>query len=672
MCDVGLDEGLHMKTKKLLIFVVSILIVGLVITVIGGSLYLFKVELAFRPSLEFKEPLNGQTLPQGDMPVRFIARDKGGVEHIELWADGKLVASKKSSLPTGSNPFPMVETWKPETSGQHTLTARAYNQSKQSSVVSVVIQVSDQEGQMYEVLGKDQAEGISGDAPINPDQLKGYSDLGPDARESLNSGDVVVIPADTGGEEGLIDIPAFIDDRIAIAPLNPHEGELHTPFLDAITGFLVHPTFENVQLLQVEALTLETDRAYDGVFCYFSLADSPVEKVPSEGFVHSLGSNAWDIQALVGGENKRMVVLGEGEDQLLHIWVNCWGAIYDAGGVYELGTVNMVHSSSDWNGNPIERRADGPGGWFKLSYRITRPGGTGGGDELPAPVMYHDCQRTRLFAYCNLYWYYPEDARELIDGYLLVRDRTTIETITDVEKRKVTLVEFEDSSFGFPACGETDIFEVVAYKGDPYTEKKSDFSNAISISGKPCYSYAKVTFDYLYTGCLSGDEYINTCGGMAEEPGDVEGELSGSSNPDYDKSMGCNYADLWANDLKIDVGKSDWWYCYWWGNGGLYKISEIWEVETDTILVPLDKDEDLTVGMYVKDWDATAHDDLQCYGEYLHTFGELQDIAALPERKHTYIRDFFRGGGGCDMQYTIEIMPPDFLSGSMSGGYAAP
>ncbi|MCJ7520473.1 MAG: Ig-like domain-containing protein [Anaerolineaceae bacterium] len=670
-----------MKTKKLLIIVVSILFVGLVITIISASLYLFRVELVSRPSLEFKEPLNGQTLPKGDMLVRFIARDKGGIEHIELWADGKLVASKKSSLPNGSSPFPMVETWRPESSGQHTLTARAYNQSKQSSLVSVVIQVSDQEGQMYEVLGKDQAEGISGDASINPDQLEGYSDLGPDSRESLDSGDVVVVPADTGGEEGMIDIPAFIDDRIAIAPLNPYEGELNTPFLDAITGFLVHPPFANLQLLQVEALTLETDRAYDGVFCYFSLADSPVEKVPSEGFVHSLGSNAWDIQALVGGENKRMVVLGEGENQLLHIWVNCWGAIYDAGGVYELGTVNMVHTSSDWNGNPIEQRADGPSGWFKLNYRIIRPGGTGGGDgdedeiPLPAPVMYHYCYELGSFDQCELLWYYPEDARELIDGYLLIRDHNDTEVIGDAEKRKVTLVEFMTGPHGLPACGQTDTFEVVAFKGDPYTGKKSDYSNAITISSEPCYSYAKVTFDYLYTGCLSGDEYINTCGRRAEEPGDVEGPLTATSPYAVGgEDEGCNYADLWANDQIIDIGAGSGMYvCYRWASGGLYKISEINFVETDTLLVPLDKDENLAVGMNVIDDDEYSSDDLQCYGEYIHTFGELQGIAASPDKKYTYIRSFYeRGGGGCDMQYTIEIMPPDFLSGAMSGGYAAP
>lgn len=121
------------------------------------------------------------------------------------------------------------------------------------------------------------------------------------------------------------------------------------------------------------------------------------------------------------------------------------------------------------------------------------------------------------------------------------------------------------------------------------------------------------------------------------------------------------------------VGKSDWWYCYHWASGGLYKISDIWDVDTDTILVSLDKDEDLTVGMIVKDWDRIAHDDTQCYGEYVHTSSELQDIAALPEQKQTYSRNFSeRGGGRCSMQYTIEIMPPDFLSGTMSGAEAAP
>ena len=99
----------------------------------------------------------------------------------------------------------------------------------------------------------------------------------------------------------------------------------------------------------------------------------------------------------------------------------------------------------------------------------------------------------------------------------------------------------------------------------------------------------------------------------------------------------------------------------------LYKISDFsyLGVDSDTVLVPLERWDSLTIGMDLWD-DDIGDDDRMCRGRYIYYPGEIVEIAKLPDRKKTYTRHFNEYGVGyCRMQYTIEILPavlpPDFL-----------
>jgi len=593
-----------------------------VISVAIGTVFLFKVELASRPTIEFKQPLQDQIIGMDDTLVRFIAWDTVGIEHVELWVDGALIASRKSSLAEGSNPFPFTEMWYPQSTGAHTLTARAYNSENREAVVSVVVQVSEQPEEQ-------------------PQNLAEIGNMGSSAPEPENE----IYNGETAGSADLIDA------EIPIMPLEGYVSEIENPLFDFLTPAKLGGIFKFGTILQVEALTLETDRTYDGVFCYISLADMPVERIPGDGFIDSQEGNFWDIRALLGSDNRRTIIMGESE--LLSVMLNCWGAIFDAGAVYELGTVHMVHPVEDWNGEVIDQHADGPSGWFNVSYRIYPLGGGGeggGGEELPPPALTYNCYESPFIDYCDLNIEYPNENRTKIDGFVFIRDGTFF---TYVPNRLAESITINDIYGTLPTCSQTDVYQVVAYQGDYVVGERSLFSNAISITGDPCYKWVQVRFDYINTTCLTGDSALDTCSSRGS-PGDTE--LSYYDN-DYEDSYGCSFANLWANDENIDVGYSDNWGCYWWSSGGLYKVSDIYDVETDTVVVFLSRMDSLIIGMNVYDYDI-GYDDKQCYGEYIYYPQDLEEIAKLPDKTKTYTRNFSESGGGrCKMQYTITILP---------------
>jgi len=362
-----------MKTKKILIISGIVVFLGLAAAVSLGTYQLFAVELASRPSVQFLQPLHEQSVSLSDFLVRFIARDKEGIEHVELWVDGELYASKKSELPQGSTPFPLVELWQPDAAGGHVLTARAYNSKNRDTVVSVIVQVNE------EIIVKEPP------ANLPP---------GDEGAEVPAPGEGVT-PGDTGAEapaaeeEEEKEYISLLDDSIVIQPLEGFLSEPVTPILDMISRFkLPGDTFlTSARLLEVEALYLETDRSYDGVFCFMSLAGSEEERIPEDDreYIRSGPGNLWDIQALLGRENSRIVSL-DVETAELNVYLECWGAIYEEEGegfVYYLGILDFPHPSSDWDGRLLEKYIIGDSGWFRVGYEIRIAESAEGG--LPAP-----------------------------------------------------------------------------------------------------------------------------------------------------------------------------------------------------------------------------------------------------------------------------------------------
>jgi len=651
-----------MKTKKILIITGIIVFLGLAAAVSLGTYQLFAVELASRPSVQFLQPLHEQSVSLNGSLVRFIARDKEGIEHVELWVDGELYASKKSELPQGSTPFPLVELWQPDSAGQHVLTARAYNSKNRDTVASVIVQVSDEESVVTE-LPADLPPGDAGTEVPAPGDGVPPGDAG---AEAPAPGDGV--PPAAEEEEAEEYIP-MLDDSIAIQPLEGFLSEPDTPILDMIPKIRLpgDTIFEyNARLLEVEALYLETDRPYyNGVFCYLSLAGSDKERIPDlerDGveFIPPAPGNFWDIRSLLAGENSRIVYIDE--DTLeLEIELQCYGADFETRMTHDLGTLYASHDSSDWDGHLIEQPVIGPDGWFRVEYRINPPDITEG--ELPAPQLFYYCYESPI-DYCSLYWIYPDETREIVDGFIImINDNPLIYPSGGGYRDGYSLTEVSGSQ---ATCGRTNKYQVIAYQGDPILGEQSLPSYPVFITGDPCYHYVRVHFDYLNPTCLDADiDFLSEQCNFGEMEGDTEFRID--DDAEWESRNGCCFGNFWANDQNIDFGASNYWDCQDFAEDKLYKISDFsyLGVDSDTVLVPLERWDSLTIGMDLWD-DDIGDDDRMCRGRYIYYPGEIVEIAKLPDRKKTYTRHFNEYGVGyCRMQYTIEILPavlpPDFL-----------
>ena len=141
-----------------------------ILIILALSLYLVslwqKVNSSM-PGISFNEPGHGDSINLNDtIPIQFTARDKQGIQQVELWIDGELYASRESALADGTSPFPLMEIWEPSRAGSHIFTARAYNTSQKYSSASVEIEVVEvietvpiDEGGLEESLGEGLEEG---------------------------------------------------------------------------------------------------------------------------------------------------------------------------------------------------------------------------------------------------------------------------------------------------------------------------------------------------------------------------------------------------------------------------------------------------------------------------------------------------------------------------------
>ncbi len=117
----------------------GVLVLVIVIIILGGYLYI-NGEAASQSEIFFRSPMNNERVTAGEpISIRVLARDEKKISKIEVWDADTLIISESSTLPGGSNPFPLITTWNP-TAGSHTLIARAVNSRNETSQASVTIE----------------------------------------------------------------------------------------------------------------------------------------------------------------------------------------------------------------------------------------------------------------------------------------------------------------------------------------------------------------------------------------------------------------------------------------------------------------------------------------------------------------------------------------------------
>ncbi len=608
------------------------------------------------PQVGFQTPRLGDVVDVGSTTViHAVASDPDGVVRVELWIDGSLAALKTTSLAKGSTPLPLLADWSPATAGGHTLIVRAVDSQGNEGQASVIVGAA--EGAVEAVYVVDDSAG-----PLPPEAIEAIAEDHPGLAEALGEGETGLSPS-PGGELPHDDFPP---PPVTESEDEPPEISSRIGGWMATLGGLTSGTFALPgEWLEIEALSLEVDKVYDGVYCYLLLGGTfTIERLPAEGFLQTPGGRSWDIAAELGGANHRTLPIPADRAPLL-VHLQCLGfnETSTGGEVFELGSLQTEHVAADWDGRRLDTLVSGEGGWFRVAYRIIEGGG--GGDEVPFPApsgLSKRCFENQFLNVitCVLSWYYPEARLGEISGYLLVRDGTLYADLPlglpAADARQVPLME----GGGVPGCGERFEYWVIAYQGDLIAGSRSAESNHLVLEGEVCETREiLVTFETLNTVCLTGDCIDNPF------ELDTEGRYLPPEGPldpiGCDRGRGCeggdSYARLHANEHTILLGgMNDLGITYGWECGGIYPITGMLTFgEANPVELTLAPYESLEIAMRLYDFDPHTGDDLQCSGGYSFSPDDLRAIGRQPGRRQTFTRVFNEaGGGGCYLVFTIE------------------
>jgi hypothetical protein len=152
-----------MRRAALIVFALLVSACCLVAAVGGLAYFLYVPTVEARPVVLISSPGRGEKVEVGEaVVVQASARDDTGVVRVEFWVDGELLEARRSPLPEGSSPFPVVTRWQPSSPGTHTVAVRAFNSEDASAYVSMSVEA-------FEVPDRD-GDGLADEDDSCPDE----------------------------------------------------------------------------------------------------------------------------------------------------------------------------------------------------------------------------------------------------------------------------------------------------------------------------------------------------------------------------------------------------------------------------------------------------------------------------------------------------------------------
>jgi len=462
---------------------------GILILVVVGSLFLLLLicllaryltgpKKVAGPLVTILSPHHGEQVRVREVvAVHSTSSDEvNKVVKVELWADGELI--EVDTHTEGVEAFSLVQGWQPLSPGSHTLIVRAFNGA-------------DVHGQA--TIGLEAVE-VPPEAVAEREPLPLPGEL-PPIEEVIESGEVppgADVPPPPGGFLPAEEVPPPEEvppteevppeevpvvwqaplPEVVYTPPDPDPGSPPEDIGDLIAqipiGVIAHLPPREVApiLVEFEAVEFAVDEDYNDVYCYVSLADEPVERVPEIGFFRPAGERQWDIAEHLGGENSRIVEMPPAHP--LRVFVECYGWVGDT---HEyLGVLDVLHPSEDWDGHLIHARGTGGEG-FRLAYRINPVPSI-----IPAPYNLVYASLGERF-YLNWRW----DGNEAeIDGFRVYRNDNLIASVgADFQGLEV-------STWTTQHCGGINEFYVTAYRGEFGEGLESLPSNLVAFAGPPC------------------------------------------------------------------------------------------------------------------------------------------------------------------------------------------
>jgi len=688
-------------------FLVGMALGLLILLVIGGAAFFLLRDRGPRsqgPAVTIRAPQFGEQLTANQsMIVHAMAEDFRGVARVELWVDQQLLSVQTSQLPEGSTPFPLTYNWYPEQAGSHLLVVRAYNRAGGTGQATVRVEAMANDrgtAQMsYQVAEGDTLASIATRYGLTPE---GIASENPGLTEPLTPGGAISISLPPTDPEGIpADEPGAPEPLPGEEPPDPLGVPARLPLSDLLSRLPFSRTGASAGTwIEVEVLSLEVDKEYDGVYCYYSLAGAPFERVPADGYFAGLGERRWGIEEAMGGDRTRVVVLPD-ETDTLDLNGNCMGyRSTGAGGeAFDLGTLTISHTLAEADGTTILKEINGRDGWFRVGYGLHEiPSAPSGppprpgvaevpppAGPLPAPALSGTCDRGFLgdswAVECQLAWTVPADSSGVspwVDGFILLRNGALLETlpaggawrktlsgswlaiaptIIDESGRARTAAEWGD----LPAPGESYDFQVVYYQGAPLADAPEGYrsppSNIFTLTGDmwPGSVEVTVTIHALHVTCIDSDrDDPQLCWDLM-----VPGPLDSTGMP----TGGCSYfcsgdPEDWGSGAYggINVNGSRVLNIHYPINSGArYNFPPSYgTMSPPTITVTLSPFQSLVITSRMWDYDVWSADDPFCHG-----------VVAMSPRELLAIRDgvtpaeqismFKSREGMCHLRYTVEV-----------------
>lgn len=512
-----------------LAFLIRIAISLFVVNVIRSDQHLSRAEA--RPLVLIHHPSKNAQFEVGEgVLVHTTARFEDGLSRLELWADDIMIAAIDKHDQPSSN-LVLSQVWIPHIAGGHVIVARAYAQDDTQGQAAIQLRVHAPDDLLiadHIIQEGETLESIAEDYELEPEDLVA---LNPGIETAdLAPGDALVLPDDepTGQD------PAAGPEGDGL----PH-GPEHTPPIAEVEPPAESPTsieYQNLGFMelfrsdpgdligvQAELLILETGTAYERLYCYIGVGDQPPNRYPDldgnaatdEWFFPdestTEGGAYWQIEGLLEAENAPLAFWPQ--YQALPFNIACVGITGGGTQSARLGRWEGEIPPERWTGMPMELGASGVDGWFTVTLRLTRYGGTGRGIPLYTdPTMVSPTNARLDEERHSLRWDYifPEtedqiadfgEGRYPIDGFRIYLNGNLL-WVEPPNARE----SFLPHEWFHPPCGSTYSFAVSAYRHELPDGPES--LPAVAILEQPfegCHREIQITFLSLETFELDGD-----------------------------------------------------------------------------------------------------------------------------------------------------------------------
>jgi hypothetical protein len=497
-----------------------------------------------RPLVLIHHPrINAQFEVGEGVIVHTTAQFTEGLSRLELWADDVLVAAVDRPDQPSSN-LVLSHVWVPHLPGGHVLVARAFGQDNaqgQAAIQLHVLETSDIPLAEHTVQEGETLESIAADYGLTSEDLL---DLNPGIEgEDLSPGDTLTLPDDEpAGRE-----PAARPDGESL-PLGP-EGSAPIPEAEPPAGTATASEYRNLFFMersrgepgdligvQAELLSLETGAVYEGLYCYIGIGDQPPNRYPDldwdpatdEWFLMheptAGGAALWQVEGLLEDENAPLAFWPQ--NRALPFNIACVGITEGGTQSARLGRWEGEIPPERWTGIPMALGASGEDGWFAVSIRVTRSGGSGRGvplyldpDMVPPSNAWLNPDRFSLnWDYIAVFDGPIDEMVELppIDGFRIYLNGNLL--WVEPPDARESFLPFE---WFQPPCDTTYVFAVTAYRvGIPDGPESMPAVTTLEQPLEGCHREIQITFLSLETFDLDGD------GRRPEHHGDV-GPVSG-------------------------------------------------------------------------------------------------------------------------------------------------